>query len=79
MMADILGGVLEVAAKGAITAVAVAVAVAVAATRIAVAIGGIGGCMPGAVDGANTASGGWSKNAAPGTVPNGLPTTPTAA
>jgi hypothetical protein len=56
MMADILGGVLEVAAKGAITAVAVAVAVA--ATRIAVAIGGIGGCMPGAVDGATTASGG---------------------
>jgi hypothetical protein len=54
MMADILGGVLEVAAKGAITAVAVAVA----ATRIAVAIGGIGGCMPGAVDGATTASGG---------------------
>jgi hypothetical protein len=52
MMADILGGVLEVAAKGAITAVAVAVA------RIAVAIGGIGGCMPGAVGGANTASGG---------------------
>ena len=73
MMADILGGVLEVAAKGAITAVAVA------ATRIAVAIGGIGGCMPGAVGGAKTDSAGRSKSAVPGTAPNGLPTTPTAA
>jgi predicted membrane protein len=49
MMADILGGVLEVAANVAITALATAAVVA--ATRITVATGGIGACVLGAVIG----------------------------
>ena len=49
MMADILGGVLEVAANIAITAVATAAVVA--ATGITVATGGLGACLLGAVVG----------------------------
>ncbi|MCF7534081.1 hypothetical protein L4G45_17980 [Pseudomonas sp. P2498] len=45
MMADILGGVLEVAANVAITALATAAVVA--ATGITVATGGIGACVLG--------------------------------
>ncbi|WP_416421570.1 RHS repeat-associated core domain-containing protein [Pseudomonas sp. App30] len=50
MMADILGGVLEVAAYGVIGAVATAAVVA--ATGITVATGGLGACVFGAVMGA---------------------------
>ncbi|WP_191490210.1 RHS repeat-associated core domain-containing protein [Pseudomonas sp. FEN] len=49
MMADILGGVLEVAANVAITALATAAVVA--ATGITVATGGLGACVLGAVVG----------------------------
>ena len=49
MMADILGGVLEVAANIAIGALATAAVVA--ATGITVATGGIGACVLGAVVG----------------------------
>uniref|UniRef100_UPI002587DD05 hypothetical protein n=1 Tax=Pseudomonas sp. TaxID=306 RepID=UPI002587DD05 len=49
MMADILGGVLEVAAYAAIGALATAAVVA--ATGITVATGGLGACVFGAVMG----------------------------